>query len=424
MSNMIYKKIHYINWKAEAKIIVLTDDEMVEKLKEVQSTREKAKSNTKRIEFDEKHYGLDKKGDYVSLYLFEKGRYVIYKNNFADEQKNKTQMNQAKRVDLTFDLKFRELNGISLRKAFGFVEKEFKRCIPKQFYFVNRRLIDKVLYASAIDACSQYPSGCLGLLPDSHTMKKIQGRVEPSEEYPFAFYSSGHCAEFNKFDTHKWMGKKFAPYLFRLLKDESYPLLITLPESEEVTFLMKASQYTMDEVWKYFFEIKNTKQKDSEEYMQAKLIMNKTIGCWHRKDKSKKDIMSYEDNGSYQLAHIVSIALARGNQKILNMIDAIGAPYIAHICVDGIIYLGDRQFGQEKTELGAFTQEFIGADFKMKGMNVYCAMKNGECVKFKHGGFDLLNGEEIQNKKEYTFEDLENLGTKERVGDVIKWQES
>ena len=422
MTNMIYKKIHYINWKTEAQIVVLSNDAMVEKLKVVQSTRTKAESNTKRVEFDNNHYGIDRKGDYISLYIYENGKYFIYKNNVMDEDKNKKQGQQVKKVDVTFDLKFRELNGLSIRKAFGFVDKEFKRCIPKQFYFINQRLLNKILFASAIDACSQYPSGCLGRLPDSHSMIKVKGRILPSKEYSFAFYSSGHCAEYGKFDTHNWLANKFAPYLFRLSKSEPYPILFQ-KEDEEFTYLMKPSKYSMDAVWKYYFNIKNSKEKQSEEYLQAKLIMNKTIGCWHRKDKSQKEIMSYDDHGSYQLAHIVAIALARGNQKILDMIESIGSAYIVHVCVDGIIYLGDRKFGQEKAELGAFTQEFIGADFKMKAMNVYCAIKNGECVKFKHGGFDLLNGEEIKNKKDFKFEDLENLDTKERVGEIIKWQE-
>lgn len=421
MSNMIYRKIKYINWQHEAQIKVISNDEMVELVKKIQSSREKATSKTKRSDFDEFHYGIDKKGDYISLYLFENGKYIIYKNNMMDEAKNKPSAT-IKKVDSFFDKKFIELNGISLRRAFGFVEKEFKRCIPKQFYFLNPKYLNKQLFASAIDASSQYPSGCLGRLPDSHAAIRMKGRILPSAEFPFAFYTSGHCAEFGVFDTHDWFSNKLASFLFRFSKNEPYPLKLLLDDEEE-TILMKASDYTMDDIWNYFYKLKQEKEKDSEDYLTAKLVMNKTIGCWHRKDKDRKEIMSYDDHGSYQMAHIVAIAIARGNQKILDMVRKIGPQYIVQICVDGIIYLGDRKFGEEKAGLGKFSQELLGCDLKIKGMNVYCAIKDGKCVKFKHGGYDLLNGKEIDEKKEFTFEDLDNLSTKERVGDLIKWQE-
>ena len=416
MSNMIYKKINYINWKEEATKIVLQNDEMIEKLKIIQATRKRATTKTKRAEFDELTYGLDRKGDYVSLYMLENGKYVIYKNNVMDDNKNIS--NSVQKVDREFDYKFREFTGTTIRKAFGFVDKTLKRCIPKQFYYINPRFVNQVLVASSIDASSQYPSGCLGRLPDMHGAIIVKGRQLPTEEYPFAFYASGHCAEYGVFDTHNWMGHKFAPYLFRLDKNEPWPLRRLLDEEEE-TILMPASEYTMDKTWQYFYNNKQTMPKDSDEYNLAKLIMNKTIGCWHRKDKDKKEIMTYEDHGSYQLAHIVAIAIARGNQKILNMVERIGTSYVAHICVDGIVYLGAQEFGVTEAALGTFTQEFTGALFKMKGINVYCATNGEQCLKFRHSGFDLLYDKEIDETKNFTFEDLEHLSCKERVGDII-----
>ena len=418
MSNSMYQKINYINWKTEGCIKVLQNDEMLELVKNTRATRKRASTKTKRAEFDELHYGLDIKGDYMSLYMYENGKYMIYKNNLVDANKNKE--NKLRKIDYLFDYKFREFNGISLRKAYGFVDKTLKRCIPKQFYYINPKYIDKVFIASSIDASSQYPSGCLGRLPDMHNAILVKGRAKPTEEYPFAFYASGHCAEYGVFDTHDWMGHKLAPYLFRFGKDDPYPLRRLLDEQEE-TILMKASAYTMDETWRYFYNNKQNMPKGSEDYDLAKLIMNKTIGCWHRKDKDKKSIMTYDDHGSYQLAHIVAIAIARGNQKILNMIERIGVSYVAHVCVDGIIYLGNTPYGQLEPQLGVFSQEFTGAVFKMKGINVYCARDGEKCVKFKHGGYDLLNGEEIDENRDFTFQDLDNLSSKERVIDI--WED-
>lgn len=415
---MIYKQLHYINWREEGVIKVLKNDEMVELIKKVRATRELSRTKTKRDDFDELHYGLDKKGDYISLYMYENGKYMIYKNNAMDDKKNEEK--KVIKPDIAFDYEFRKANRISLRRAYGFVDKTLKRCIPKQFYYINDKYINKIIRASSIDASSQYPSGCLGKLPDMHTAILVKGRAKPSEEWPFAFYASGHCAEYNRFDTHDWMGNPMAPYLFRMSKQDPYPLR-RLSDDEEETILMKPSEYSMDDVWKHFYGIKSNAEKDSDDYRLAKLVMNSVIGCWHRKDKDKKHIMSYDDHGSYQLAHIVAIAIARGNQKILDMIDKIGKSYILHVCVDGIIYMGDEKYGIDESELGVFEQEFVGCDFKMNGINVYCAMKDGECVKFKHGGFDLLDGEAIDESRDFCFEDLERLSASERVKDI--WED-
>ena len=412
---MFYKKINYISWKEEATKKVLNTEDMKAKIEAVKAVRTLAKTKTKREDFDELHYGLDIHGDYIELYLFEDGKYYIYSNNLVDSNKNKE--DNIGEVDKLFDYKFRELNNCSLRVAYGFVDKTFKRCIPKQFYYLNELYKNKLIKASSIDASSQYFSGCLGKLPDSHTMIKVKGRVEPNEEYPFAFYASGHCAEYGVFDTHKWRSNlKLAPYLFRT-GNEDWPFR-PLADSEEETILMKASNYTMDSTIRYFYDIKNNYTKDTVEYENAKSIILKIMGCWHRKDKNKKRIKTYDDNGSYQLAHIVAIAIGRGNQKILNMINQIGFNSIIHICVDGIVYLGDKVYGQEKPELGKFNQEFINADFQMAGMNIYCAKINNKCVKFKHGGKDLLDSKEIDESQEFDFSDLYKLSSKERIGDI------
>lgn len=418
--NMMYTRLTSINWRQEAIKISLQNDEMIELIKNTKATRELAPTKTNRADFDELHYGLQKHGDYYELYMFKDGKYYVYSNNSMDSNKNNK--DTIGRADRIFEKKFVELNGITLRRAFGFVDKDVKRCIPKQFYYINERYINKYIKASSIDASSQYASGCLGALPDKHTAVYYNKHVDPTPEYPFAFYSSGHIAIYGELDTHDWLYHPLRDHLFRFGTGK-YDLL-QIPKEEEETYLCKASQYTMDSTWQYFYNAKQSCAKDSEEYNNAKLVMNKTIGQWHNKDKEEKRIMHYEDHGSYQLAHIVAVAIARGNQKILNKLNEID-PIIplfscVHICVDGIIYLGDKVFGQEIPEFGKFSQEYINADFLMKGQNVYCVMKNGECVKFKHGSYDLLYGQPIdENKTDFSFTDLDNLSTKTRVKEII-----
>lgn len=413
---MIYHHINYINWRNEAKRIVLTNDQIVEKLKDIKENRRKVSSKTKRIDFTDDTYNYDQKGDHFSIYLYEDGQYKIYSTNRVDDTKN-TQGHD--RVDRMFEKKFIEFNGLSLRKAFGFVENDYKRCIPKQFMWHDIKSLDKKLKVSSIDASSQYPSGCLGKLPDAHTAIGVPGIVEPTEEYPFAFYNDGHLAIYGELNTRDWLSNRFWLSLFRF-GGEDYPILSQKAlEGHSGTVLMKASNYTMDSTWQHFYDLKCNCPKDSEEYEQAKLVMNGTIGCWHRKDKNKKGIMTYDDHGSYQLAHIVAVAIARGNQKILNMIDKIGYLRVVHICVDGIIYKGDDVFGIDESKLGQFKQEYTGCDMYMRALNVYCILQNDNIIKFKHASYDLLDGKEIPETAKLTLGDLYKLERKERIGDVI-----
>ena len=414
--NEMRQIINYVNWSKEAKAIKLTQQEMKDKLKEVKKYRTKAKSHTKREDFTEYTYGICMHGDYAEIYMRENGKYVKYYCNAVDA--SKADKSPRTRPDIDFDTKFRELNGVSMRVAYGFVDKTLKRCIPKQFYYIDKKKIDRLIKASCVDASSQYPSGCYGPMPDFHTAILVKGRADPTEEYPFAFYASGHCAEYGRFDTREWMRSPYYLYLFRA-GNEDWPMRFWVDDAKEETILMKPSQYTMDSTWDWFYAKKSSAEKGSEEREQAKSVMNRTIGCWHRKDKDKNRFMNYDNHGSYQLAHLAAIAICRGNQKLLDKIKSIGEMRILHVCVDGIIYAGsDPQYDQEKG-IGKFEQEFIGADFMMAGLNVYCA-KDENGTYFKHGGFDLIDGEPIMEDREWDFSDLHKLGLSERVYNMIE----
>lgn len=412
MSNRMYRRINSVDWKHEARLVKLGNDEMSRKIDEAKASRKRAKTKTQRRDFTEETYGLEMRGDWARLYMYEGGEYVIYASNAFDDAKN---VQEAGNPDWEFDRKFKELNGVSLRKAFGFVDKSIKRCVPKQFYWLDRRLLGKTFVASSIDATSQYPSGCLGMLPDAHRYEIVEGYAKPTEEYPFAFYSSGHLAIYGELDTHDWIDNKLMPYLFRIGQGP-YDLK---PGPEEKTILCAKSDYTMDSTWRYFYDIKAREPEGSAEYQAAKLMLNGVIGRWHRKDKERKTFGSYDSGRSYQMAHIAAVCIARGNQKMLDKIAQIGLMRVAHVCVDGIIYRGSDRQGLDHKELGEFSQEFVGCDFKMVGMNQYCATDRGAVIKFRHGGCDLIRGEKIDDSKVYGPEDLNCLGKSERLKEKI-----
>ena len=120
--NRMYNFINYIYWKKEATKIHLNQDEMKDKLREVSENRKKidGKVKTRRDLFTNDTYKLDSKGNYLSLYLLENDRYMIYTTNAADDDKNDDNIESPEEI---FADKFKEINGLTLRKAFGYVDK-------------------------------------------------------------------------------------------------------------------------------------------------------------------------------------------------------------------------------------------------------------------------------------------------------------
>lgn len=367
-----YREIKYIYWRKEAEIITLTQEQFRDKYLELDSKRTKVKYSSIRANYTDSTYSIKVDGNYKMLFFWN-SKYFIYSTNSYDSNKNLSSEYEGSEAIKTLSSEFKARNNISMVKAFGTVEESFKRCVPKQFYYLSQNYLNKELVASSLDACSQYPSCMCGRLPDSHTMIEVKGRVEPNEEYPFAFYKSGHVAEYGVFDTHNWRFNYFFKQLFRYTeyiskngqKWYNWPIQ-PCKDDDEVTYLMKASKYTFTEVWNDFYSKRDIDEK-------AKLVMNSAIGMMHtRKYKN------------YKYAHLVAIAIARGNQKILDKADIIGYNNIIQICVDGIIYKG-KAIGVDFKKLGAFHQEFTNCDFKISNFNKYIAMEGNKCVKAKHG---------------------------------------
>lgn len=379
--------IKYIYWAKRSHLYKVSRDEfksIVDELKE--QGRTFINPSTRAIDyFNYDTYSVEKKGNYLILkYVITDGDPIMYSTNYFDDSKNDTNRVKGNKAFRIFQDKFEETNGTTMIKAYGTTQEEFKRNVPKQFYFRNES--NEYFYsASSIDASSQYPSGLFGDLPDSHTMIKLKGRVKPSEDYPFAFYSSGHIAEYNKYDTHDWLSSPYRYFLFREGR-EQFPIL----KEDDYTILMKPSKYHMDSVWQYFYDNRKTEES-------FKLVMNASIGCFHKK--------KYR---THKFAHLAAIAIARGNQKILEMCDKIGQDNIIQICVDGIIYKGITQYGIQDKKIGLFHQEFTDCVIRITGMNNYVVMKDLEVIKYKHAAYNCYsNGKLIDEQGVKSFKDMD-----------------
>lgn len=362
-------------------MINLNNEKFREKIDELKSLGGKlTRTQTVRLDFVNHNYFIRLKGSYRYLYTKENFLYTIYATNIMDDSKNNGMLSHpGKESIVALQKEFKEKNGLTLRKAFGYVGEEYKTCIPKSFVYMNMKLQRKIMHCvSSIDGCSQYPSSLCGDLPDSHDCQFYTGTVKPNAEYPFAFYlKSGHIAQYQAFDSHNWKNNYYYNYLFDFYKFNGR----IEPEDDE-TVLMAKSQFRFDDLMQKYYD----QRKDNPE---AKMILNSTIGYFHTKN--------YKE---FQLAHLAAVCIARSNQKMLDKIVEIGIDKIIQIVVDGIMYIGDQKFGQDKKQFGKFYQEYLGCSCYIRGMNAYIIKDGDKVIKVKHGAYNKnKDGSDIEEDK-------------------------
>lgn len=404
------KEDAFIVWRQDAQHLNITKDEFHLKLKDCLEHGKKARNRCH-----------DKAWFTVGCYYYKKGErqedlFIHEQNGYFHYWINKFEINGLKKHGLNggrgaiakLQEHHKQRTGNTLLKEFGYVDKEFRVCVPKNFYWDNfKEYPTGIIYhnISSIDGCSQYPAGFMGGLPTSKGAIRYKGTVAPNEEYPFAFYlKSGHIAQYKIFDTHTWITEPLVYRLFKLSKYENNDDIQNpyLPLDEDETVLMKKARFGLSEDFKYFYNIKETYDHDSEEYKAAKLVMNAAIGMMHRNDKDK----SYDEK-PYRLAHIAAVAIARANNSILSMAKKIGYRHILQIMVDGIVYIGQKM-GENTKKLGKYHQEIFKQDYLACAHGVYAFRdRAGNITKYKHLGRDIWNdGTPIDDKKLTKLEDI------------------
>jgi hypothetical protein len=384
-------KLKYINWKEEAKKNYnLTIDEFDQLLNIFKMHGHKItepNSKTIRSKWTAMSYATTRCGNYCTLYCYtiERG-YEIYTTNSFDDQKNNGEFRTVGSNSIRiFNEKFKEITQTTLLRAYGSAPEEFKICIPKQFYYLNDQYKDKVFIGSEVDKCAHFPSSSLGKLPTYKGAIKVAGIVEPTEEYPFAFYlESGHVAIYNELNTRTWLDEPLD------IQAQLFNLKLHHPHKKDgSTILMKASDVKLDDVWKFFYE----KRHENESY---KIVMNATIGYFHTKAYNR-----------HKLAHLAAVIIARANQYMIDLIHKIGYQYIAQVVVDSITYKGGHIYGVEDKALGLLHQEYNRKVIKIKALGSYMVMDGDKVVKVRHGGYNVYeNGEKITMENTTSFLDM------------------
>lgn len=384
MNQSMKHYLNYIYWKkdAERKNISFQNGERL--LTWLHSKGIVARSQTKIDDWlDPWTYRIEQKGHWVNAYVNNPDAgLIIYTWHAFNNDKNNGEKWQHKGQSgiRALHREFKKRTGVTFLGAFGYSDKDLKRCVPRPFYFINNQYNDKIIKGvSKGDISSCYPYECSGSLPTMKGFKILKGIHKPDEEYPFAFYKkSGHVAEFGVLDTRKWASDRYG---WNLLIDakgkEKYK---NISDSEEETLLCKKSDYELGPEFEYFYNIKEA-HKGTHEGEEAKLVMNATIGFFHPSDKGENT------RSSFRLYHIAAICLARAGQRMLNELARHEPDNIIQAVVDCIIYKDDVRYGKIK-KLGAMVQEWTDCEYIQRGTNSYMAFKKGEPVQIKHGSYD------------------------------------
>ena len=340
---------------------------------------------------------------------------VIYKSFLDDDKKNESvQLFEGKaQGSIAYTAvkdKFNEDNNTDFKKAFGIDKYDLRGCVPGSFHWIDQEVIKKLADnngiihgASGVDWCSHYPTSHCGDMPDMNTAIEVEGYVKPNKDYPFAFYpDTGNLAEYKVansrgyilYDTHTWVNN----IKYRDSICSRYSMCCHSHDiRDSKTILVKASKYTFDSVFQYFYAKRKTDPI-------AKLVMNAYIGNEHSAPfyENKED----EDNGIYiknshythKYAHLAAVCIARANNKMRMQLSEIELDgyHPLEVVVDGCIYQGTVEYGVKEKKLGNLEQEFTNCDVQFKYnekdkkflINNYIVTKKDKLVKIRHSAYN------------------------------------
>lgn len=405
--SMYHNKVTYINWKKEAVIKKVSGLKWRDKYDWYVKNGVKAKSICVRddwVKTKKPPYLVRTVNKYKQLLTFEKidgmYRYVTYSVNQSNPDKD---AEAGGKSYTSFIERWASKRGTTDKRQFsrdfGTTPEDYKNCIPKYFHYFDEAFSGinmkyRPIIISSIDACSQFPYCLKGRLPDANYIQTFKGMVEPTEEYPFAYYLiSGHFCELGGVDTRKWIGSEFETSLFDCTKNH------TIDESKELTVLMKASDFVLDEVIDEMYELKSN-AKTEEERHAAKLALNSLIG--------KFRVRNHYTRG---YAHLAAVVIARSSQRMLDLCRRIGKNMIVQIAIDGIMYLGNKVFGVPESEkkLGDFVQEYVGCEGALRSHNCYMIKKDGKLLKFRSQGYNYYkDGRYIKDNPPVEYTDMKD----------------
>lgn len=268
---------------------------------------------------------------------------------------------------------FTSFSGVSYKEQY----KVIKNCVPKPVSMINKTFTHRIIpNIHKADISSAYPSEGSKALPTLHGCVQIEGRVKPTEEYPFAFYiNSHHMAILNEFSTVEWSKyRKFYTLYDEMFDDSVYP-------EEDITILCKCAPCSLANVFSKVYE-----QKENGNQI-AKLGMNAAIGM-------------FQKTSNPRLCHLSAVIIGRCCNRILKLAKKIEDKQssVILIATDSIIWKGSLlEEAVDRKSLGSFTYEIHNGQFYEVGPKAYQVMDDSGCIHTKYSG--MKNSEEKNSLK-------------------------
>ena len=315
----------------------------------------------------------------------------------------------------TLEDKFNECNGtktcafesIFSGRKYKWEYTSIKKLVPTQISFINPFFVHKKLGSKyntkpvfKADVSSAFPTQIMKDLPTLHNCIRVGGRVEPSEDFPFAFYiKSKHIKTYDGYYSHELDSVYYTKYYKcddSVSAEDDETILCPKMSNKYHEALMKAFQYCYDH-----------RKEDADN----KMIMNATIGYFHR-------------NNNPALSMIAAIVILRCNVDMIRRCKQLTSEgnKVLFIATDSIAWMGKlSSVATDEKHLGTFTYE--GKDIEFLGLSPkayqwvdnngncttkYSGMKKKESAKLKFG--ELCNvyvGDDDKTYYQYDEEEMQ-----------------
>ena len=333
-------------------------------------------------------------------YVWLKNKVISVDDSVVDDEE--TGMNAYQRIEDKFNefnhTKTLSLESILSGRKYRPLYSLIKLCVPVQIQFMNvgyRGQVVEGVYKA--DVSSAFPTQIMRDLPTLHDCKIVSGKVEPSEEYPFAFYTkSHHIKTLDGYDSHDLKSWYYEEY---------YKCDDKVKDADETTILCKKMSDEYHTALAKAFKDCYDHRKDDD---FNKFVMNASIGYFQR---NMRPVLSF----------ISAIVILRCNIDMLRRCEQLEKEgnTILFIATDSIAWKGKLSpVAVDEKYLGSFTYEgknirFLGYSSKVyqwennegKCTTKYSGVKKEVSSQFKFG--DLLH-ENIQERRYYQW-DAENM---------------
>lgn len=242
---------------------------------------------------------------------------------------------------------------------------QYRICSPCPIDWCNDTYTEKLLSEiNKADISSAYgyqltnPS-----LPDLLNYQIVDDFVEPSEEWPFAFYlDSNSMAVYQEGSSLDWENNRFAT---------SASKNIQFKVKNNRTMLFKGKDYGLKEIISKMY-------LERDIHPENKSYMNLLVGFLDQKDYYKGQIVGWP---------IRAAIIFRCNQKILSICDDL----LDHLCMpvlintDSVSWTGKYNPSVNTKYLGSFTTEYINCEMIIRSVKCY-QIKSGDKTLTRYSG--------------------------------------